>query len=80
MFGVLMEKEEKVKEQVKFHTEVLRLGVIALLTIGDGTMSLTNESEFTGRRNFFMSSGLFACIVLIVYLFKKFKTINRLIK
>lgn len=82
---VLMEKEElpvadKVKEEIRFNTEILRLVVVGILTIGGGTVSIISEGVFTGKRNFLIACGIFILIVLIRYLYKSYRTIKHLMK
>jgi hypothetical protein len=88
VFGVLagtMEKaelnaENKIKEKIRFHTEILRITSIGLLTIVGGTASLLHEGIFNGRRNFFIAAGISIAVVLARHFYKSFRTINHLIK
>jgi hypothetical protein len=80
---VLMEQlneQDKIKESIRFNIEKFRLAVIAILTIGGGTISLINDNDTTGRQRFFIAMGLFSTIVAISWAIKFFKTITQQIK
>lgn len=81
---VLMEegltRDDKIKEKIKFNTEVLRLTAVSILAIGGGTMSLIDEGVFNGRRNFMIAFGLILSIVLLRFLYHSIMTINKTIK
>jgi len=72
--------DEKVKEQLKFEIEVLRLCVIGLLTVGGGVVSLIVDRPVTGTRAFFISAGIILLIALGTYLHKSLKTIKQIVK
>lgn len=72
--------EEKIKEKIKFNTEVLRLCMVGILTIGGGTVSLIDQGVFNGRRNFIIACGFILLIVLMRFSYSVIKTINNTIK
>jgi len=75
-----LSESDKIKERIKFNTELLRLYVVGLLTIGGGTVAIIDRGAFNGRENFFIAIGMFLLVFLIRPIYKSFKTINRLIK
>lgn len=72
--------EEKVKERINFKTEILRLSVVGILTIGGGTIKITLDQTVRGKEVFFIAFGMLICAGLIPNLYKTYKTLNRLTK
>jgi len=72
--------DEKVKEQLKFEIEVLRLCVIGLLTIGSGVVSLILDKPNNVRESFFIAFGIGLFIVLVTRLYRAFKKIKHTLK
>lgn len=72
--------DEKKKEKIKFEIEILRLSVIACLSIGGGLVSLVLNRPSTGVKNFFISFGIVLLVFLITQLFRALITLNKIIK
>lgn len=60
--------KEALKEEIKFLTEIFRLGAILLVAIGGGTISLI-LGEHTILRNLFATTGLVAIVGLVIVLY-----------
>jgi len=72
--------QDKVKEKLKFNTEILRLTVVGILTIGGGTVTLIDQGVFSGKRNFIIAFGFVLLIVLSKLLYQAVKTITKTIR
>jgi len=72
--------EERVKEQLKFYIEALRLSVVCVLTIGGGVVSLVLDKPTSGVKIFFIASGLMLLTISVIYLISCFRTIKHKIK
>jgi uncharacterized membrane protein len=70
--------KEEVKEEIKFLTEIFRLGAILLVAIGGGTISLI-LGEHSSLRNLFAATGLIAIVGLVIALYSLQLRIRRLI-
>ena len=71
---------DRVKERIKFNTEVLRLSTVGILTIGGGTISIIQQEVLTLENGFIVISGFIIAIILSIFLFKALRIINRKIR
>lgn len=72
--------DDKTKERIKFNIEILRLTTIGILTIGGGIVSMAEQGDFTGKRNFFIAMGLILVVVQIRLLIGALVIISKTIK
>jgi hypothetical protein len=72
--------EEKVKEQLKFEIEVLRLCAVSLLTIGGGVVSLIVDRPVNGARAFFIAMGFMLLIFSGTFLYRSIKIIKQVMR
>jgi hypothetical protein len=72
--------DERAKEEIKYSMEVLRLSVVALLTIGGGVVSLILTDQISGKKSFFIAFGMVLMLLLIILFFNSNNKIKRLIK
>jgi hypothetical protein len=61
--------KEALKEEIKFLTEIFRLGAILALALGGGTLSLI-LGEHTVLKNTFAVTGFVATVVLGILLYR----------
>lgn len=73
-------EQDKVKEKIRLNTEKFRLSIIALITIGGGTISLINVSANTAVDSFFIAWGLLLSIGCGASGYNFYNDIKRLIK
>jgi hypothetical protein len=71
---------DMVKEKIRFNTEILRLCVVGILTVGGGTVSLIEQDGFSGKRSFMIAIGLILLIALTTCSYHALKMINKSIK
>ena len=60
-----LNRSDKIKENIRFNTEMLRLLIIGLISVGGGTISLINDGHLNGGKVFFITSGLLLSTGLI---------------
>jgi hypothetical protein len=58
--------DDRDKERIKFHTEILRLCVVILLTCGGGTITLILQADTVGKRWILITAGIFISVFCIV--------------
>lgn len=74
-----MDKEEKIKEEIKFHVEKLRLGTAYLLTVGGATITMIIDGNMSGPTIFFTAWGLGFSVLIVTRLYQTYKTLKRLV-
>ncbi|HMJ71484.1 MAG TPA: hypothetical protein VK508_21460 [Cyclobacteriaceae bacterium] len=79
-----MEKQDlpaldKLKERMRFETEMVRLGTIFLLTVGGGVVSLILEGPDRGSEIVFLSFGMILFVIAIKLTVGTFLEVRNLI-
>jgi hypothetical protein len=72
--------EDKIKEQIKFQIELLRIAAVVMIAIGGGVVELIRNGIGKGSEIFFTSLGLMLFVGTIVVGFKCIKTVRMLTK
>ena len=74
-----LDQEEKIKEEIRFNTEVLKLFVVVLVGTLGGVVSLIVIGTMNGRVLIFIFFGLLLSVVLIIGIYSFYKGIKNLI-
>jgi hypothetical protein len=70
---------DKLKERMRFGTEMVRVGVIFLLTVGGGVVSLILEGPDRGSEIVFLGFGMILLGIAIKLTVSTFLEVRRLI-
>lgn len=72
--------EDTDKERIKFQIEVARLCVVGMLTIGAGVVRLISETPIQNLQFSLIAMGIILLVVQLIFLYRAFKILNKLIK
>jgi hypothetical protein len=70
--------DDKDKERIKFHTEILRLCVVILLTCGGGSIKMVLDGDIIGGKGFLVAMGVLISVTCLVHGYKSVKYIIKL--
>jgi len=73
-------KEDQIKEDIRFKTEVLKLWTVVFIADSGGIVSLLVNSANTAVRNFFVAVGILIFAICIVTIISDSKRIKKLIE
>jgi hypothetical protein len=68
------------KEQIRFHTEVIKLLAILLVGAGGGVISLIIDGVDTGREVVFTAGGMILNVICIRIMYARYHAIQKMIK
>jgi small neutral amino acid transporter SnatA (MarC family) len=76
---IVSELEDKVKEQIKFNTEIFKLLAVLFLADTGGLIGLILKGDQTAKENLFIAGGLILGAISIRLMYIRYKTTQKLI-
>lgn len=71
---------DRVKEQIKFNTEIIRLIVVVMIATGGGTLSLIIIGPTYARKAVLIAAGMMVVFVCWVITYRYYRLTQALIK
>jgi hypothetical protein len=71
---------DRIKEQIKFNTEIIKLIVVFLIATGGGAISLILSGLERGRDVVLAAAGMIIAVVCIIITYVRYKTTQTLIE
>lgn len=75
-----LSEQDKTKEKIRFKIELFRLSIIGLISVGGGTIGIVTSGVTSSRNTFFISAGYLVMAWLVIYSYKRYNELKRLIK
>jgi hypothetical protein len=77
---VPLREDDRIKEQIRFNTEVLKLIIVGFLATSGGVLSLVVTRGSTAVENLFTAGGMIiviviACVIAMIRTYKRIQTL-----
>lgn len=74
-----LKEKDKIKEKIRFHTELLRLIAVGFLGTSSGVVSLIMRNRTSAVEHLFIAGGILLIVLCIVGIFWAYKRTRNLI-